>query len=133
MANIIIATHGRMAEGMKHTLEILTGRGGAVAMNCFCDSINTLDDIKSNIINALNATSEDIIVFTDIKGGSVNRAVSELLPYNSRLHVVSGVNMPLLLEVALGQGETEFVIKHALAAIQKETIYMNELLGGMDI
>lgn len=121
----IIATHGKMASGIKNTVEMLAGKR---------DDIYTIDAYVENqefveTFERLLSLFEDeyIYVFTDIVSGSVNQAISGFLK-NRRIHLITGINLPVIMELVLrneelGDEEISAIIEEA----RQHLIYVNEL------
>ncbi len=121
----IIATHGKLASGIKNTVEMLTGKR---------DDIYTIDAYVENqefveTFERLLSLFEDeyIYVFTDIVSGSVNQAISGFLK-NRRIHLITGINLPVIMELVLrneelGDEEISAIIEEA----RQHLIYVNEL------
>lgn len=100
MKKILIATHGNLASGAKSTLELLVGNVSNITyidayVNQDENLLDTLDDYFSKIND-----DDEVIVFTDIKGGSVNQ---KIIPYTvkSNIFLITGFNLPILLELAI--------------------------------
>lgn len=103
MKQILIATHGKMASGIRYTLELVAGK---------MDNITTIDayvspedDVEKQFQEFFELHKEDqIYAFTDLQGGSVNQ---KLMPYADRANVtlITGINLPVLLQVALADEE----------------------------
>ncbi len=97
MKQILIATHGKMASGIRYTAEMICGSS---------DSITTIDayvraedDVEKQFEEYFNCHREDrIIIVTDIMGGSVNQ---KLIKYAKpdKVTLISGINLPLLLQI----------------------------------
>ncbi|HJA26313.1 MAG TPA: PTS sugar transporter subunit IIA [Candidatus Fournierella merdigallinarum] len=106
---ILIATHGRFASGIKSSVELLTGKGDKI---CCIDAYVEQDgktvgdaDIPAEMERffAQTAPEEETVVFTDLKGGSVNSRVMELIPPGRKVFLVSGFNLPMVLEVVMAE------------------------------
>ena len=111
MKNILIATHGTFASGAESTVRFLMGNVG----NITC--INAYVDQDENLVETLEQyfaqirPEDQVIVLTDIKGGSVNQ---KIVPYAVRENVflVAGFNLPLLVALAIApEGITKDGIK----------------------
>ena len=100
MKKIFIATHGTFASGAESTVKFLMGDVG----NITC--INAYVDQDENLVETLERyfaqvrPGDQVIVLTDIKGGSVNQ---KIVPYAVRENVflVAGFNLPLLVALAI--------------------------------
>ena len=99
MSKIILASHSNLAKGLKETLEyILPSVKEIIAIPAYIDDKplhETIDDVLGNINE-----DEQVIVFTDLMGGSVNQEFSKKIGRNNYF-VIAGVNLPLLLNVCL--------------------------------
>lgn len=111
MKKILIATHGTFASGAESTVRFLMGN----VRNITC--INAYVDQDENLVETLEQyfaqirPEDQVIVLTDIKGGSVNQ---KIVPYAVRENVflVAGFNLPLLVALAIApEGITKDGIK----------------------
>jgi mannose/fructose-specific phosphotransferase system component IIA len=95
---IFIASHGRLASGMKSSLNILLGSSGNVtAYDAYVDSTD-LKDALNTFYNQINE-GDQVLLLSDLYGGSVNQVMYTYLERpNTRL--VAGINLAFLLEVA---------------------------------
>ena len=71
MKQILIATHGKMASGIRYTAELIVGK---------MDEITTIDAYVTPEDN-VEKKFEEYFVFTDLMGGSVNQ---KLLRYSQK-------------------------------------------------
>lgn len=124
----VMATHGTFADGIKESIKLIAGDfKNLIALSCYMkENFNLKDEIDS-ILN--EARNEEIIVITDIFGGSVNNAFVERIPENPNLHVISGLNLPLMLEL-LGEyedyNEATELIKTSIKNNEDSVHYCNE-------
>ena len=114
MKKSLIATHGTFASGAKSTMEFLMGN--VADITCIDAYVNP----EENLMEILEAyfsgiTAEDqVIVMTDIKGGSVNQ---KIVPYaaGENIYLIAGFNLPLLVALALApEGITRVEIKKTI-------------------
>ncbi len=93
--NILIVTHGHLAEGLKSSAEIIAGdiAQKITAISAYVDE----GDYRESVQTYFEKSSEAPIVLTDLAGGSVNQYI--LSHYeDSYAALLTGVNLPLLLE-----------------------------------
>ncbi|MGB3340020.1 MAG: PTS sugar transporter subunit IIA [bacterium] len=93
----IIIGHGDFAEAMLKTAEQIVGEQSEVEVisnrGLSCDSI--VDAINGAILkNDVDRT----IIFIDLPGGSCTISCYNLLKGKRDLHIISGVNLPMLIE-----------------------------------
>lgn len=124
MKQILIATHGKMASGIRYTLELVAGKMDTVTtMDAY---VTPDDDVEKQLREYFEQHKEDrIYAFTDLQGGSVNQ---KLLPYADLPNVtlITGMNFPILLQVALaGEEISDEELQAYLAAAKEELKLMS--------
>lgn len=107
MYQFIIATHGLFAEGIKNSIEIILGKFENLnTLSCYTDSNFNLKKEIDEILKKYN--NKEVIVITDIFGGSVNNLFMEEIPLNKNIHLITGLNLPLVLNL-LGEQENYLI------------------------
>ena len=107
MYQFIIATHGLFAEGIKNSIEIILGKFENLStLSCYIDSNFNLKKEIDEILKKYN--NKEIIVITDIFGGSINNLFMEEIPLNKNIHLITGLNLPLVLNL-LGEQENYLI------------------------
>ena len=88
----IVASHGKLASGFQDTVEMLTQYKELYAICAYCE-----EEFPENLYKLIEKfPEEEIIIFADVFGGSVCREALELIQENERIHVVAGINLPLI-------------------------------------
>jgi len=125
----LIATHGTFASGVKSSLDIIIGpMDNVFLIQAYTNPNVTIEDQIAEVMNQVDENDE-LIVFTDILGGSVtNQVLQHALRAN--VHVVSGFNLPLLIEIMMADADTpaEEVIADAIDNAKEQMAYVNKLL-----
>lgn len=99
MAKFLFVTHGRMASGVKSTLEIIAGLfDNLTAIDAYVDSKNIVELVNDYFANI--STNEQLIMLSDIENGSANQLLFKHLE-RSNTFLITGVNLPLVLQLAL--------------------------------
>lgn len=127
MKRYLIATHGEMASGIASTIQLLVGERDDIT---YIDAYVKDDFIAEEVKQFFNTYAEDdILVFTDLLAGSVNR---ELMLYvGERVHIIAGFNLPLLLECLLSDVEwTKEWIAESIKMACSQIVYVNQLMKG---
>lgn len=96
---IIIATHAQAASDLVSAFTMIAGDGD-VFKTCLLNDSGIADFSKR--LNQLLASfqGEDILLLTDVKGGTpFNEAYKYGLEHPQTTAVISGVNLPMLLEL----------------------------------
>ncbi|TLQ39870.1 PTS N-acetylglucosamine transporter subunit IIBC [Ruoffia tabacinasalis] len=134
MKKIIIATHHKLAEGFKSTLEyIVPNTVEVIDINAYIDNISVEDQITEEL-NKFN-DDEQIFVFTDLLGGSVNQEFAKKISkYN--IELISGVNLPLIMTIVLAFNDRELTketIRGSIEEAQKQIVYVNDFIKDQQI
>ena len=103
MKQILIATHGKMASGIRYTAELIVGKMDEITT---IDAYVTPEDNVEKRFEEYFAQHENdrIFVFTDLMGGSVNQ---KLLGYSQKENVtlITGTNLPVLMQVMMADDD----------------------------
>lgn len=99
MKGIIIATHGQLAKGLQDAIQVITGMGDQVeAMSL--NREDNIEEFERNLLEKVSAYQEEgSLVFVDMLGGSPYNVASKHLEKDFNYEMVTGVNLPMLLEV----------------------------------
>lgn len=100
MISIIIGTHGSFSKELINSAELIYGKLENVNYITFLPGEGQDDLINkySSIIDKVNSDSKTLFL-VDLFGGSPFNAASLLALDNDNMDVVTGVNLPMLLEV----------------------------------
>ena len=128
MKQILIATHGKMASGIRYTAELIVGKMAEITT---IDAYVTPEDNVEKKFEEYFAQHENdrIFVFTDIMGGSVNQ---KLLGYSQKENVtlITGTNLPVLMQVMMADDDvTEEEIQEFIDDAREE-LQVVDLGGG---
>ena len=100
MRHILIATHGLLASGAKSTMNFLIGNVDNVDyITAYVDGEKPINEQIEEYFAKI-PQEDEVVIFTDIKGGSVNQ---KMIPYCVRKNtfLVSGFNLAILIEVTM--------------------------------
>lgn len=125
MNRLLIVTHSTLAQGLYETLSFFMGKLDNVEyINAYVEN----NDIRVVFENKIQSYGDDnVIVLTDIPGGSVNQIAMELMPKYG-YHLVTGTNLSMVLELALKQNElSNEEIKETVDNSRNNVMYMNDL------
>lgn len=127
MKKVMIATHSHFASGIKSTVELLTGSTKSIkTIDAYIDDTNVLEEIVEFAQSI--STGDQGVILTDIRFGSVNQAVINVLsPFPDNIFVVTGFNLPLLLEVCMYEEEiTANKIREMIESSRREICFIND-------
>lgn len=127
MKQILIATHGKMASGIRYTAELIVGKMAEITT---IDAYVTPEDnVEKKFEEYFEQHENDrIFVFTDLMGGSVNQ---KLLGYSQKENVtlITGTNLPVLMQVMMADDDvTEDEIREFIDDAREELQVVD--LGG---
>jgi PTS system mannose-specific IIA component/PTS system mannose-specific IIB component len=107
MISVIVGTHGIFSEEILKSAEMIFGSQenvGSVTFNPG-EGIDSLVEKYNNLINRLDS-KEGVLFMVDLFGGSPFNAASIIAMKNENMEIVTGVNLPMILEVL---GSREFL------------------------
>lgn len=126
----LIATHGMFATGVKSTLDIIIGQTENVFLiEAYVKGNKGIEEDLAALLKGL-ARHEELIIFTDLLGGSItNQAVR--LTQGRNVHIVSGFNLALLIEVLMADANmpAEEVIETAIANAKEQIAYVTKMMA----
>lgn len=98
MVRYLISAHGRMASGMKETLDVLLGASGQVEIfDAYVDDSNVEEELKRRIEGV--SKSDYLVMLSDISSGSVNQIMMRYMN-REKTFLVTGISLALVLGLA---------------------------------
>lgn len=125
MNRFILAAHGRLAEAFLQSAEMIAGKQDKETVFAvpFLPE-DSLDCLKERLGAIIEKYPDDrFYIFCDLKGGSPFNASFLLSRKFSRIHVIAGLNLAMLLEVLL-QRETIQCIEDILQIVENSKMLM---------
>jgi len=98
MVGMLIVTHGRLGEGLLDAMQMIAGPQEKVDFVSLKEG-DSIDELKERILSAVKMLDDGsgVLVFVDMFGASPSNAAAYLL--NENVEVITGVNLPMLLEI----------------------------------
>lgn len=127
MKKYLIASHGKLADGLKSSIKILTGKTNIQTIDAYLDGSDNKSNLDENLDKFLDSLNNDDygIIFTDLLGGSVNREVMMKVNGESNVVVITSVNLPTVMSVILDTEEpTE---KHLQKLIDQSQVKISKM------
>lgn len=115
MTDILIASHGHFASGLKSSIEILMGMSKNIKV---IDAYVDKSDYMKQIDDFITKSERPAVIFTDLKGGSVNQKVVLRVAKEKDIFVVTQTNLAVVLAVLL---DTEKLTKKHLQDLIKQS------------
>lgn len=102
MIDILITGHGNFSDGIYSSIKLIAGEKNNLSCVNFLEGDST-DLLADKINQAYSKMGNQIIVFTDLAGGSpFKTAVTESLNFSDKkIRVLGGSNIPAILECCL--------------------------------
>ena len=104
MRHVILASHGNLARGMADTIGMIVGEVGN--LSTFVLERDDMDPISNQVRRELDSldSADEVIICTDMVGSSVNNDMVGLLGDYPNVTLISGMNLPLVITLALDEG-----------------------------
>jgi PTS system N-acetylgalactosamine-specific IIA component len=120
----LVAGHGDFAAGLVSAVDAITGQGSMlepIQVKGLCS-----EDIQQLLRERLLATGA-LVIFTDLQAGSCTMAARRILREVADVALVSGTNLPMLLDFTMSRVEDP--VEAARAAVEKGRSSMT-VVGG---
>ena len=103
MNQIVLASHGGLADGARDTLDMIVGDVSNVhTISLARDDKDQIEDRALALIDSFDP-SDAVYLLTDMLGSSVNNQMVSLQAKRPEVTVISGMNLPLILEISLSE------------------------------
>jgi mannose PTS system EIIA component len=108
MIGVIVATHGEFGNGLLATLQMIMGTTEGILSVPLAaeDSMETFQTKLEAALQKVDPKGEGTLVLVDMLGGTPFN-VSLQMTQKRKIHVVTGVSLPMLIKVASHRDETD--------------------------
>ena len=132
MRQFLLVSHGMFSKGIYDSVKIILGEQSNVKL--LTAYVEPGVDVKDQVKELLDGIPEndEVIVCSDVFGGSVN---NEFMNHLNRknLHLVTGMNLPLLMTMFLSQEEdVAQMIRQCVIEAKEGLIYCNDQVENVD-
>ncbi len=120
MTGIVVVTHGKLAQALVETAEMIMGKQECIAVIGF-EAGQDVIQLHEKISRAVQdfAQTDEALILVDLLGGSPYNAAAMLAMKLPKVKVVTGVNLPMLLEILPGRNvDTAALSRQAVTAGQ---------------
>lgn len=131
MNKIIFCSHGRLCEGMLDTLKVFSLYDEKmVAIPFYTEGIDG-ESLLTEILDTIKE-EDQVVIFTDLQFGSVNQYVMQKCKGRENIHVISGMNLMVVLEILSAECSfSEDFIRQKVLDSQSSIVYINDLQHNM--
>ena len=135
MVKLVVVCHGALAEGLINAMELIAGtQEEVVALRL--EETDAIDGLESRVEAAVQERSagQEVLILVDLFGASPFNVSSRVAMRNAGVEVITGVNLPMLLETALGRENMPLVelVKVAREAGAGSVKVLSDLLQAGD-
>ncbi|WEV40060.1 PTS mannose transporter subunit IIA [Lactobacillus sp. ESL0684] len=125
MKDIVLATHGNLSSEFKKTAELIVGKVPNV--HCFgMTKEKSTVQAKAELEAIIGQFDEsNLLVLTDLFGGSANNICTELLLQGHKFTLLTGLNLPMLLTLLTSDSDnitTAELVRQIVAAAQSGVV-----------
>jgi len=132
---IIVATHGKLSEGFRDTIDMVMGERKGLYFIEFSQN-DEIENLREKFINITNSIKDEneILILTDLFGGTpCNTAIKIALESELRIKILSGVNLPMLIEAVLNQDSILDEVIESILSSSKQGIMNIDLNSQVSI
>ncbi|SRR5699024_4291086 len=99
---IVVASHGAFCHGLVESYKMIAGDNSDIyAVSLTDEGIGEFSRELSKLVDKL-ILEDDILIMTDIQGGTpYNESLKYMLDKPENIKVISGMNLPMLIEIGL--------------------------------
>jgi fructoselysine and glucoselysine-specific PTS system IIA component len=129
MRKFLIATHGAFARGIKSSLDIIIGpMENVFIIQAYLEENKSIGEELDKILQQ-SGDRDEWVIFSDLLGGSITNQVLRH-DLGKKAHIITGFNLPLLIEILLAdtEGSLPEIIETAISQAKEQIVYVNKLL-----
>jgi PTS system mannose-specific IIA component len=126
---LILISHGKMADGVKESCELIMGPQDHVHSVCLLPEEGPEDFQKKFNDEISKFDLQDVTVFCDLMGGTPCNVVSRLIMGGEKVHLIAGMNLPMVI----GWINAQMVGQEAdyVETAKQGTVDINQYLANM--
>lgn len=95
---LVLISHGKMAEEVKKSAELIMGPQEYIHAVCLLPEEGP-EDFEKKFQDTINGIpEEDLTVFADLMGGTPANTVSRLIMGGQNIHLVAGMNLAMVID-----------------------------------
>ena len=132
MIGMVLVTHGRLAEELRHAMEHVVGPQQGVETVCIGPD-DDMEQRRSDIIASVGRVNsgKGVILLTDMFGGTPSNLAISVMDIGD-VEVIAGVNLPMLVKLATVRKERPLAetVTEARDAGRKYISVASQVLAG---
>ncbi|WP_062109961.1 PTS sugar transporter subunit IIA [Bacillus niameyensis] len=131
MISILIVTHGQLAKTLLETSQLFVSNPSDVDYVCFSPD-QGVEDLKEIVLQKISMLNDatNILCLVDIPSGSPARVIGELVLTNPKVELITGVNLPILIEAMLARElyPIEELVHHLIHSSRESIVDIGSIL-----
>lgn len=134
MLQIVLISHGKYAEELKATVEMIAGKQSNLHTCCLLEGEDSsiFTEKISSLLHKLK--NENTIIFADLYGGTPCNVVLKQIIQKSNFQLISGMNLPMVLSAIIEKDDSvDRLIKLGNNSIINVKSIYNEMVNEQDI
>lgn len=117
MKDIILVSHGDMAKGVKHSLEMITGKQKSVHVVSLKDDGDD-KQFESDLLKIISKLNGKKLIIADLLGGTPCNVALTQYSEDDDVDIIAGMSLPLVVEATLNkQATTKDLIRSAKQSV----------------
>ncbi|MDI9495793.1 MAG: PTS mannose transporter subunit IIAB [Bacillota bacterium] len=127
MINILLVTHGDLGKELLKSSELIIGKVENAESISFYQG-DSFETLLAKVEKSIERVSDDeLIVFTDMYGGSPYNAVNRAMK-NRNFYHITGINFPLFIDIAISRDtyNLEEIAEKIIKNGKKSIVFVNE-------
>jgi len=131
MIGILVVTHGELSQSLLKTAQMFVSDTEAVVSVSFTEG-QGVEDLRDSVLSKLKELESctTVLGLADIPGGSPARVMSEMVLENPQVELITGVNLPMLVEAILSRTfmERKELVNHLIDSSRNSIIDLSSML-----
>ncbi|WP_084593758.1 PTS sugar transporter subunit IIA [Anaerococcus provencensis] len=126
MKKVLLISHGHMARGIVSSVDIILGKQDNLEyLSAYVEGEPPFENELKKIID--DNRDNDLIILTDLLGGSVNNEVMSMVDGKDNIHLITGMNLILVISILLADDSNlPEQINKIIDESRKGIIYFND-------
>ena len=94
---LILMSHGNLASALVESAKMILGSVDDCSVIEILQDY-TFDSVENKLNDILENTNNDVLIFTDLYGGTPFNIASKFCRQNDKIHLITGMNLDMVIE-----------------------------------
>lgn len=131
MVGVVVVGHNHFAEGLLSACDMIIGHHNHCKCVCLTEGVEAFSNELYGTLDEMSGAYDGVIVLADAKGGTpFNQSLRyKLEKAKDNMYIISGANLPLLMELVLRLegGEDVGTLAAEVAAAGRESVLLEKV------